>query len=110
MHAGLLLAALAAAAVAIPIAHTAPTAFTNCGTVTGGGATWSVTAAGGVTCRAAKPLVHTLAGKPHPSVETRLGTHLGLKCVEIARGKTREIACISTDGRRSVYGVTPAKK
>jgi hypothetical protein len=110
MHARLLLAALAAAAVAIPIAHTAPTAFTNCGTVTGGGATWSVTAAGGVTCRAAKPLVHTLAGKPHPSVETRLGTHLGLKCVEIARGKTREIACISTDGRRSVYGVTPAKK
>jgi hypothetical protein len=80
-----------------------------CGTVKGGGATWIVTAAG-VTCKVAKPLVKKLAPKPHPSLATRLGTYSGLKCVEFASSGKREIACVSVNGRQSVYGVTPPKK
>jgi hypothetical protein len=96
-------------AIAVGSASAASTAFKTCGTVKSGGATWSVVAAG-VSCTAAKPLVRKLAPKPHPTTETRLGTYFGLKCVEIAGNGKREIACVSTDGRRSVYGVTPAKK
>ncbi|HZT15180.1 MAG TPA: hypothetical protein VFA19_04470 [Gaiellaceae bacterium] len=106
----MVLAVVAASMTAVPAAHSAGTAATNCGTVTGGGATWSVLAAGGVPCGSARPLIRSLSSKPHPSPATRLGTHLGLKCTEIARGKTREIACISPDGRRSVFGVTPPRK
>ncbi len=105
-----LLAAVAASMTAVPVAHSAETAATNCGTVRGGGATWSVLAAGGVACGPARPLIRSLASKPHPSLATRLGTHLGLKCTELARGKTREIACVSADGRRSVFGVTPPRR
>jgi hypothetical protein len=83
-------------------------AFRVCGTVKAGGATWSVVGAG-VACSAANPLVRKLAAKPHPSVATRLGTYLGLKCVEFTGKGKREIACVSTNGRRSVYGVTPPK-
>jgi hypothetical protein len=106
----LLAATALAAAISAAFATAAPAAFKNCGTVKGGGATWSVVAAGGVSCKAGKQLVQMLAKKPHPSVETKLGTYLGLRCVEIAGKGKREIACISTDGRRSVYGVTPAAK
>jgi hypothetical protein len=97
------------AAVAAGTASAASTTFRTCGTVNGGGATWTVVAAG-VSCTAGKPLVRKLAAKPHPGVETRLGTYQGLKCVEIAGPGKREIACVSTNGRRSVYGVTPPKK
>jgi hypothetical protein len=93
----------------VSAASPASSAFRVCGTVKGGGATWSVVAAG-VDCKAGKPLVRKLAAKPHPSLETRLGTYLGLKCVEIAGKGKREIACVSTNGRRSVYGVTPPGK
>ena len=102
----LLLTALVAAAP-ISVARSSVAASTNCGTVKGGGATWSVVAAGGISCRTARPLVQSLAAKPHPGVATRLGTHLGLRCTEVARGKTREIACLSPDGRKSVLGATP---
>jgi hypothetical protein len=97
------------AAVAVGGASAASTAFKTCGTVKGGGATWTVVAAG-VSCGVGKPLVRKLSAKPHPGVETRLGTYEGLKCVEIAGQTKREIACVSTDGRRSVYGVTPPRK
>jgi hypothetical protein len=97
------------AAVATGSASAASTAFKTCGTVNGGGATWTVVAAG-VSCTVGKPLVRKLSAKPHPGIETRLGTYQGLKCVEITGQSKREIACISTNGRRSVYGVTPAKK
>jgi hypothetical protein len=90
----------------VPIAWSSATASKNCGSVRGGGATWGVVAAGGVSCGAARPLIRTLAAKPHHSVATRLGTHLGLKCIEYASSSKREIACISTDGRKSVYGIT----
>ncbi len=93
-------AALAAASSASP----ATSASRACGTVHGGGATWSVVSAG-VACTAAKPLVRKLAAKPH-SLYTRLGTFLGLTCIEIAGKSKREIACVSRDGRGSVYGVT----
>lgn len=96
-------ACVAAAVVAVS-ATPAPAAFKTCGTLKGGGATWSVVSAG-VPCTAAKPLVRKLARKPH-SLYTKLGTFLGLKCVETAGKAKREIACVSTDGRRSVYGVT----
>jgi hypothetical protein len=98
-----------AAAIAAGIATAAPAAGRNCGTVKSGGATWSVVTAG-VSCGAAKPLVQKLATKPHPSVATRLGTYLGMKCIEFARGSKREIACVATNGGKSVYGVTPPKK
>jgi hypothetical protein len=98
------------AAVAVASASAASTAFKNCGTVKSGGATWSVVAAGGVSCTAAKPLIRKLAKKPHPSPGTPLGTYLGLKCVEFAGNGKREIACTSIDGRKSVFGVTPPKK
>lgn len=105
------LVALAAivAAVAAGSASAASTTLKNCGTVKSGGASWSVVA-GGVSCTAAKPLVRKLAKKPHPSPGTPLGTYLGLKCVELAGNGKREIACTSIDGRKSVFGVTPAKK
>lgn len=99
--------AAAIAAIAAPAARSSAAA-SNCGVVSGGGARWSVAAAH-VSCRAAKQLVTTLAAKPHPTLATRLGTHLGLKCIEYARGRTREIACISSDGIRSVYGLTPPR-
>jgi hypothetical protein len=104
------LIALAAivAAVAVGGASAASTVFKTCGTVKGGGATWSVVAAA-VSCKAGKPLVRKLAAKPH-STYTKLGTYLGLKCVELAGTGKREIACVSADGRRSVYGVTPPRK
>jgi len=104
--ASVLFGAAMIAMTAVPIAWSSATASRNCGSVKGGGATWSVVAAGGVSCRAAKPLVQTLAAKPHHSPATRLGTHLGLKCVEYSSSSKREIACISTDGRKSVYGIT----
>jgi hypothetical protein len=88
-------------------ASPATSAFRQCGTVKAGGATWSVVGAG-VPCSAAKPLVRKLAAKPH-SVYTKLGTYLGLKCVETAGQGKREIACISTNGARSVYGVATPK-
>ncbi len=98
-----------AAALAAGVASAAPTAFRNCGVVKSGGATWSVVAAG-VACGAAKPLVRKLATKPHASPATRLGTYLGLKCVEFAGKGKREIACVSTNGGKSVYGVSPSGK
>ena len=105
----LLAATALVAAVSAGFAATAPAAYKTCGTVKGGGATWSVVAAG-VSCTAAKPLVKKLAAKPRTGIATRLGTYLGLKCVEYAGNGKREIACVSTDGRRSVYGVTPPRK
>jgi hypothetical protein len=96
------------AAAAAGSASPGTSAFRACGTVKGGGASWSVVAAG-VSCSAGKPLVRKLAAKPH-STYTRLGTYLGLKCIELAGKGKREISCISTDGRRSLYGVTPARK
>jgi hypothetical protein len=81
----------------------------HCGIVSGGGAKWSVVATR-VSCAAAKPLVKTPASKPRTGLATRLGTQLGLKCTEFARSRSREIACISTDGARSVYGITPPRK
>ena len=95
------LAAVAAATAASP----AWSAARPCGTLKSGGTTWTVVAAG-VSCSSAKPLVRKLATKPHPSTATRLGTHLGLKCIELAGNGKREIACVSRDGRRSVYGIT----
>jgi hypothetical protein len=96
-------------AVVVVVAATAGNLATStsrsCGTLRSGGATWTVVAAG-VPCGSAKPLVRRLATKPHPSVATRLGTHLGLTCVEFAGQAKLEIACVSRDGRRSVYGVT----
>lgn len=108
----LITATAVVAAVAAGSAAAAPAAYKSCGTVKGGGATWSVVVAGGPSCSAAKPLVKKLAAKPHPSVATRLGTYLGLKCIEFAGRGKREIACVSPSGGRSVYGVTPpaAKK
>ena len=99
-----LLVAAAFAVLAAATAGAAPGAMLTCGTVDAGGATWSVVSAG-VSCKAGKPLVRKLATKPH-SLYTRLGTFLGLNCVEIAGKGRREIACVSRDGRRSVYGVT----
>ena len=101
-----LLAATAIALVAVPLAWSSGAAFSNCGTVSGGGAKWSVVAAH-VACGPAKPLVKKLAAEPRTGIATRLGTHLGLKCIEYAKTHSREIACVSTDGRKSVYGVTP---
>jgi hypothetical protein len=95
------------AAGAAASASPAISAFRICGTVKAGGATWSVVGAA-VPCSAAKPLVRKLAAKPH-SAYTKLGTYLGLKCVESAGQGKREIACISTNGARSVYGVSPAR-
>ena len=106
MRTRFLLAAAAVALTAVPLAWSSRAAFNNCGTVKGGGVKWSVVSTH-FSCSAAKPLVRTLAAKPHPKLATRLGTHLGLKCIEYSKKRTREIACISTDGRRSVYGVTP---
>jgi hypothetical protein len=85
-------------------ASAAPEATRTCGTVRAGGAIWSVVSAR-VPCKTGKPLVRKLATKPH-SLYTKLGTFLGLTCVEIAGKGKREIACVSRDGRRSVYGVT----
>jgi hypothetical protein len=84
-------------------ASAAPATFKQCGTVKSGGATWRVVAAG-VACSTGKPLVRKLATEPH-SLYTRLGTFRGLECIEIAGNAKREIACVSSDGRRSVYGV-----
>jgi len=109
MRVRLVLIAAAIALIAVPLAWSSRTAFSNCGTVKAGNVTWSVVATQ-VSCGAARPLVKSLAPKPHPTLATRLGTHLGLKCIEYAKKRTREIACISTDGRRSVYGVTPPHK
>jgi len=91
------------AAGAATSASPATGGFRACGAVNAGGATWNVVGAG-VPCGAAKPLVRKLAAKPH-SAYTKLGTFLGLKCTEIASKGKREIACVSSDGRRSVYGV-----
>ncbi len=99
-----LLVAAAFAALVAASASAAPSAMRTCGTVTTGGATWSVVSAG-VPCKTGKPLVRKLAAKPH-SLYTKLGTFLGLRCIEIAGKGKREIACVSRDGRRSVYGVT----
>jgi hypothetical protein len=103
----ILLIAIVTAAATAGAATATTSAFRECGTVKAGGAKWSVVAAG-VSCSAGKPLVRKLAPKPH-SAYTRLGTFLGLKCVEIAGKGKREIACLSRDGRRSVYGVTPSR-
>lgn len=108
MRIRVLLAAAVFGLTAVPIASSSAAA-SNCGTVRGGGVKWSVAAAH-VSCSAAKPLVVTLAAKPHPTLATRLGTHLGLKCTEFSHGRAREIACISADGRKSVYGLTPPRK
>ena len=72
MHVRLVSAAVASATVttAIPVAHSARNAVIYCGTVNGGGATWSVYGTG-VRCSAAKPLIAKLAAKPHPSAATR---------------------------------------
>lgn len=98
-----------AALIAAGAATAAPAAFRSCGTVRGGGATWQVVGVG-VPCSAAKPLVRKLAAKPHPGPATRLGTHIGLKCVEFAGKSKREIACVGKNDGRSVFGVTPARK
>jgi hypothetical protein len=105
---------LAAAAVALTAVATAwsagaGAAFSTCGTVSGGGAKWSVVASH-VACSAAKPLVKKLAAKPRTGLATRLGTHLGLKCIEYSKKRKREIACVSKDGLKSVYGVTPPRR
>ena len=92
------------AAVSATSASPGTSASRACGTVKSGGATWAVVSAG-VSCTAAKPLVGKLAKKPH-SLYTNLGTFLGLRCVEIVGSGKREIACVSRDGRRSVYGIT----
>jgi hypothetical protein len=101
-----------AAAVTAGSVSAASTVSRTCGTVNGGGATWSVVAAG-VSCGAAKPLVKKLAAKPHSYPATRLGTYLGLKCVEFAaraKGGKREIACVSASAGKSVFGVTSPGK
>ena len=105
----LLVGTAVVAAVSAGFAATAPAASKYCGTVKSGGATWSVVGAG-VSCTAAKPLVKKLAGKPRTGIATRLGTYIGLKCVEFAGNGKREIACVSKDGGRSVFGVTPPRK
>jgi hypothetical protein len=109
MRIRVLLAAAAVALTVVPLAWSSGAAFSTCGTVSGGGATWSVVAAH-VACSKAKPLVRKLAAKPRTGLATRLGTHLHLKCIEYAKTRKREIACVSRDGRKSVYGVTPPKK
>jgi hypothetical protein len=109
MRIRVLLAAAAIALTCVPLAWSSSAAFNKCGVVSGGGARWSVVSAH-VSCAAAKPLVKKLAAKPRTGLATRLGTHIGLKCIEYAKTKTREIACVSTDGRKSVYGVSPPKK
>lgn len=101
---------VAAAAAATGTASAAPAAFRSCGNVKAAGATWALITTGGISCGTAKPLLKKLAGKPHPGIATRLGNYIGLKCVEFSRGKTREIACSSVDGRRTVIGVTPPHK
>ncbi|HEY2310806.1 MAG TPA: hypothetical protein VGH46_06805 [Gaiellaceae bacterium] len=110
MNVRTLVVVVVAALAVVPVAWSSSRAFTNCGIVTGGGARWSVTEAGGVSCRAAKPLVKKLAAKPHATVETQLGTYLGLKCVELAGKGKREIACVRKNGRGSVFGVTPPRR
>jgi hypothetical protein len=109
MRVRVLLAAAVVALTAVPIAWSSGAAFSTCGTVSGGGVRWSVVAAH-VSCSAAKPLIKKLAAKPRTGLATRLGTHLGLKCIEYSKKRTREIACVSRDGRKSVYGVSPPKK
>jgi hypothetical protein len=109
MRTRLVLGTAAVALTVVPAAWSAGAAASNCGTVVGGGAKWSVVAAH-VSCASAKPLVKKLAAHPHPNLQTPLGKHLGLSCIEYARKRTREIACVSTDGKRSVYGVTPPHK
>jgi hypothetical protein len=108
MIAKLVVVAALAAALAAG-ASAAPTALRTCGTVKGGGATWSV-GSFGVSCSTAKPLIRKLAGKPHPSLRTDLGTFRGLRCVELARGATRGIQCYSANGSKGVIGVTPVRK
>jgi hypothetical protein len=80
----LVAAAAIACAVAVSSASASSSAFRTCGTVRGGGAAWSVVTAG-VACKAGKPLVRKLSAKPHPGLETRLGTYLGLRCMASAR-------------------------
>ncbi len=109
MRVRVLVAAAGVALAVVPIAWSSGAASKNCGVVRGGGVKWSVVAAH-VSCRAAKPLVVKLAAKPHPTLATRLGAHLGLKCIEYSHGHAREIACISVDGSRSVYGISPPHK
>jgi hypothetical protein len=94
----------AIAALGATTASPATVALRTCGTVKGGGATWTVVAAG-VACTAAKPLVRKLSTKPH-GLATKLGTYLGLKCIEFSGNGKREIACVSPSGGRSVYGVS----
>lgn len=109
MKVRVLVVAAAVALAVVPVAWSSNASSRNCGTVSGGGVKWSVVAAH-VACSAAKPLVVKLAAKPHPTLATRLGTHLGLKCIEYAHGHAREIACISATGTRSVYGISPPHK
>jgi hypothetical protein len=109
MRTRVLLAAVAIALAAVPMGWSSGAAFNSCGVVRGGGVRWSVVSTH-VACRKAKPLVRKLAAKPRTGLATRLGTHLHLKCMEYSKKRTREIACISTNGRKSVYGVTPPKK
>ena len=109
MRLRLLLGAAAVVLMAAPAAWPARTAATNCGIVSGGGARCSVVAAH-VSCAVAKPLVKQLATHRHPSLATPLGKHDGMTCVEYTHKRTREIACASTDGKRSMYGLTPPQK
>jgi hypothetical protein len=109
MRIRVLLAAAAVALTAVQLAWSSGAAFSSCGTVSGGGAKWSVIATH-VSCQVAKPLVQTLAAEPHPSIHTRLGRHQGLNCTELAGGNKREISCLSKDATRTVFGVSPPRK
>jgi hypothetical protein len=109
MRVRVLLAAVALALTCVPLAWSSSAASTYCGTVEGGGAKWSVVTTH-VACSSAKSLVKTLAAKPRTGVATRLGTHMGLKCIEYAGNGKREIACVTKTSSRTVFGVSPPKK
>ena len=103
-------ALLAAAAVSVGAAS-AGTSTTlvlrNCGTVVGGGKTWSVSAAG-VSCADAKTLVGKLAPKA-VRAGVNHATYLGLSCYLATKpggtsGKAPRsgIQCVGAQGRKSV--------
>ncbi len=100
-----LLVAAAFAALVAASASAAPSAMRTCGTVTDRGSDLE-------RRFRRSPVQDRQAARAKARGEAAFALHealarfLGLRCMEIAGKGKREIACVSRDGRRSVYGVT----